>query len=244
MKIKSIIMSVLMCVTLASCQAIDSKNNKIDLIELFEENGDIVKEACSYRDYSYLINSEEYRDSTIEVKIENQSTLGFLNNYISCAYHNNQKIFFKKALTVNYPTEKTIYAMEMRNEQKAIQVFNQMDKNICFVEWKQEKNIIYYDSYIYHLLLGNYIKDGNNFLTIDGKGILTNLSKDSIINIPDVEEIKPDAFRLHRNIKYVFLNENLVIIGYCAFINCSNLEKVFFNNDQKLSLLYIPRYLG
>ena len=34
-------------------------------------------------------------------------------------------------------------------------------------------------------------------------------------------------------LKFVFLNENLVIIGSGAFTNCSNLEKVFFNNALK-----------
>ena len=94
-------------------------------------------------------------------------------------------------------------------------------------------NIIYVDKYNSHILLNNAKLVGNNYLTLDEKCFLTNLSYDEVINLPKVETIKQVALAYRTNLKSVNFNEEITSVKYQAFFGCVNLENVYFNYGLK-----------
>ena len=96
-----------------------------------------------------------------------------------------------------------------------------------------EKNVVYFDSVVYNLMMKNYYVEDNNYVTLDGNTFLTNLSNNEIIYIPNVEEITEESCTFHTNIKKIYMNTNLEKINYGAFYGCYNLENVYLNDELK-----------
>ena len=78
-------------------------------------------------------------------------------------------------------------------------------------------NILYIDKYSSRILLNNAKLYGNNYLTMDGKCLLTNLSNDEIIVLPEVEEIKCMDLSYRSNLKIIYFSESITKIKIEAF---------------------------
>lgn len=198
----------------------------IDIEKLYNENKEVIDLAVA------SIDIEEYSKRDNFEYISNDV---YLNSKFSVMY-------FKKMYGIRIKFEKVMYyysrnavalMYEMKNEQAAKEVYEQLKIKKPESLVLYEKNIVYFDHVIFNLMMKNYRVEDDNYVTLDGKTFLTNLSNNETIYVPDAKEIVANSCVFHTNIKSVHMNDNIEKINYGAFYGCYNLENVYLNNGLK-----------
>lgn len=222
-----ILFTLLLTIMLSGC-FIQTPSNEdyINIEELYNENKDVIDSVIANMDIKEHSKRENFEYVSNEVFLDNK--FQFSN--------------FKKFDGVRFKYEKIMYCysnkivalmFEMKNEQaakEACKKYKSVNPNNPIF---YEKNVVYFDSVAYNLMMKNYYVEDNNYVTLDGNTFLTNLSNNEIIYIPNVEEITEESCAFHTNIKKIYMNTNLEKINYGAFYGCYNLENVYLNDELK-----------
>lgn len=222
-----ILFILLLTIMLSGC-FIQTPSNEdyINIEELYNENKDVIDSVIANIDTKEHSKRENFEYVSNEVFLDNKFQLSN----------------FKKFDGVRFKYEKIMYCysnkivalmFEMKNEQaakEACKKYKSVNPNNPIF---YEKNVVYFDSVVYNLMMKNYYVEDNNYVTLDGNTFLTNLSNNEIIYIPNVEEITEESCTFHTNIKKIYMNTNLEKINYGAFYGCYNLENVYLNDGLK-----------
>lgn len=222
-----ILFILLLTIMLSGC-FIQTPSNEdyINIEELYNENKDIIDSVIANMDIKEHSKRENFEYISNEVFLDNKFQLSN----------------FKKFDGVRFKYEKIMYCysnkivalmFEMKNEQaakEACKKYKSVNPNNPIF---YEKNVVYFDSVAYNLMMKNYYVEDNNYVTLDGNTFLTNLSNNEIIYIPNVEEITEESCAFHTNINKIYMNTNLEKINYGAFYGCYNLENVYLNDGLK-----------
>ena len=228
-KAKNIFPFLLITSLLTGCK-IDK--NYINLDDLFKENVEEIKEAESYFDVKVKMTHEQITNYKMNVILEKASLLKF-RNYSGFSNVFGTKIHYKKVIYVQHGNIYKPFAFEIFNSKQAKKYYDKITQSLDYEPIAINNNIIYVDKYNSHILLNNAKLVGNNYLTLDEKSLLTNLSYDEVINLPKVETIKQVALAYRTNLKSVNFNEEITSVKYQAFFGCVNLENVHFNYGLK-----------
>ena len=209
---------------ISSCSSID----RINLRKLVWKNSEIIEESCKYRDF--FLNGQ---DMEFYVMIYNH--LFMPPSYDKYNKNIDEYVDFKNEVSIflgeTEYRKPLIY--EMKNYEDAKYIYNKYLSTSFKESVKLTDNIVYTDGCFENMLLGNYYQDDDNILTLDGKSLLTKLSNEEILYLPDVKEIKLEAFSYYTLLKQVYMPQNLEIIGHGSFSECRSLEKIHFNNSIK-----------
>ena len=228
-KAKNIFLFVLITSLLTGCK-IDK--NYINLDDLFKENVEEIKEAESYFDVKVKMTHEQITNYKMNVILEKASLLKF-RNYSGFSNVFGTKIHYKKVIYVQHGNIYKPFAFEIFNSKQAKKYYDKITQSLDYEPIAINNNIIYVDKYNSHILLNNAKLVGNNYLTLDEKSLLTNISYDEVINLPNVETIKHSALAYRTNLKEVHFSENTTNIKCQAFYSCINLKNVYFNYGLK-----------
>lgn len=227
--IKKISQFILITTLLTGCQI---NQNNINLEELFEEHIEEIKKVESYFDFKNNMSSEQIENYKMDIVLEKASLSNF-HSYYGLSNVFGEEIHYKKVLYVQHSNVVIPFAFELKNSKQAKEYYERISSALNYELIAVKNNIIYTDKYNSHILLNNAKLVGNNYLTLDEKSLLTNLSYDEVINLPKVETIKHSALAYRTNLKEVHFSENTTNIKCQAFYSCINLKNVYFNYGLK-----------
>ncbi len=222
-----ILLTMLLTIILSGCiLQTPSNEDYINIEQLYNDNKDIIDSVVANMDIKEHSKRENFEYFSNEVFLDNKFQFPNFKKF--------DDVRFKYERIMYYFSNKIVVLMfEMKDEQAAKEACKEYKSvnpnNPIFYE----KNVVYFDSVTYNLMMKNYCEEDNNYITLDGKVFLTNLSNDEIIYIPDAVEITEESCIFHTNIKKIYMNTNLEKINYGAFYGCYNLENVYLNEGLK-----------
>ena len=222
-----ILLTMLLTIILSGCiiQA-PSNEDYIDIKKLYNENKEVIDKVVAHIDIKTAAAKFDFEYNSNDIYLENKFSLMSLKKIDGIRIKFERILYFE---TNHY----AVLMCEMKNEQAAKEIWEKYTFSNPGIPAFYKKNVFYFNEIVFNLMMGNFYVEDNNYVTLDGKVFLTNLSNNQVIYVPDVKEITNESCIFHTNIKKIYVNINLEKINYGAFYGCFNLQNVYLNDGLK-----------
>lgn len=219
---KKIVLFIIFILFITGCSNSLPKEEVINIEAKINENKHVLQRCFLY-----------YSNITCDIrKVDEETDLyKFYENIMMESYNmefNCQFLLYVKFYLGYTSLDPFPLFFEFNTEDEAKEIYPFL--SIYFIDLKRDKNVIYFDCFISHILLGNFNEIDGLFYTKDNKMILNSPSRLDNVQNGTAEYISGYGFIGNNFIKSLTFNENLKEIGDYSFAYCKSLKSITFEN--------------